>query len=108
MGHFLCRIVLVSAAVYLCGCVAARRTGQLIGIGLGKTARAVPCILAEGLLDGAVDSAFEDDEDTPYERQAGRDRRERQKEVDAQWKQFWITNPDVNPKMTEAFSKERK
>ncbi len=97
MSHSLRKIFVITVAVSVCGCVATRRVGELAG----KAALATPAFLAEGLWNGI----FEDDDESLSERMAKRERKEK---VDAEWKQFWISNPNVNPTMTEAFSEKRK
>ncbi|WP_146448461.1 hypothetical protein [Bythopirellula polymerisocia] len=76
-------ILLTIVAMSAIGCTPIQRVGGAI-----QTATvATTSFVARGLLNGI----FEEKEDTAEERQ---------------WKQYWRDNPEVNPRMTEAFAKD--
>lgn len=81
--------LMVLALVSQCtlGCQATRTVGRKTG----KATVAVPLFVAEGLINGILDS-----DETILERE----RRERQSQ---QWKQYWRDHPDENHSMHEAF-----
>ena len=83
-------VLLLTTLVFsLCGCTAARRVGGALGTAaLGTTA-----FDAEGLLNGMLD-------DEPHSDQLAKEDRE------LYWKQYWRTNPNVNPAMTKEFAND--
>ncbi len=83
-------VFVLIACLLICGCVTARR----IGIATGKVALAAPFFLAEGLIDGLLDSDESNSE------------RLRKKRIDEDAKRYWLANPHLNPQMTEAISQE--
>jgi hypothetical protein len=80
-------IVLASISLCMFGCQATRTAGRKVG----KAAVAIPLFVAEGLINGMLDS-----DETIIEREQ-REHRERQ------WTQHWRDHPNDSRAMHEAF-----